>query len=289
MVPMGRLMQPGRPTGAWHRTADPPRHRQFTCQRNRGIGVVNFPVLRIFGHLVIIRRTCGHAAKPGRRSLELMLARAGRSRSRDGRSGPGGDAPEPRCATLIPARNGAAVTGRAMGDWLSGRAPRSHRGGHWFDPSIAHEPACAGRWPPAAFRVGRSIFPGARRPRTPCRPALVGGLRPPSAWAAVSSRGRDAPGPPAIGGGGRGSSAVRRGSRPGAAAPPGGRGRDLAGDVHGDRDLAVPQGLRGDRGWTLRATRNEAQVRRMSWTRVGRTPAVDQRTAAASGCARHPE
>ena len=24
------------------------------------------------------------------------------------------------------------------GDWLSGRAPRSHRGGHWFDPSIAH-------------------------------------------------------------------------------------------------------------------------------------------------------
>jgi hypothetical protein len=27
---------------------------------------------------------------------------------------------------------------RAAGDWLSGRAPRSHRGGHWFDPSIAH-------------------------------------------------------------------------------------------------------------------------------------------------------
>jgi hypothetical protein len=28
--------------------------------------------------------------------------------------------------------------GPATGDWLSGRAPRSHRGGHWFDPSIAH-------------------------------------------------------------------------------------------------------------------------------------------------------
>src|SRR6202042_1665134 len=27
----------------------------------------------------------------------------------------------------------------AAGDWLSGRAPRSHRGGHWFDPSIAHQ------------------------------------------------------------------------------------------------------------------------------------------------------
>ena len=26
-----------------------------------------------------------------------------------------------------------------QGDWLSGRAPRSHRGGHWFDPSIAHQ------------------------------------------------------------------------------------------------------------------------------------------------------
>ena len=32
--------------------------------------------------------------------------------------------------------------GPAAGDWLSGRAPRSHRGGHWFDPSIAH-PALA--------------------------------------------------------------------------------------------------------------------------------------------------
>jgi len=29
--------------------------------------------------------------------------------------------------------------GPAAGDWLSGRAPRSHRGGHWFDPSIAHQ------------------------------------------------------------------------------------------------------------------------------------------------------
>src|SRR5690348_11008932 len=69
-----------------------------------------------------------------------------------------------------------------MGDWLSGRAPRSHRGGHWFDPSIAHEPAYAGRWPLATFRVGRSVFPGARAPGTPtARVALVGGFRLPSA------------------------------------------------------------------------------------------------------------
>ena len=33
----------------------------------------------------------------------------------------------------------AGSAGPAAGDWLSGRAPRSHRGGHWFDPSIAHQ------------------------------------------------------------------------------------------------------------------------------------------------------
>jgi hypothetical protein len=37
--------------------------------------------------------------------------------------------------TLLRRPDDAADTG----DWLSGRAPRSHRGGHWFDPSIAHQ------------------------------------------------------------------------------------------------------------------------------------------------------
>src|ERR1700685_1953129 len=42
------------------------------------------------------------------------------------------------CATLrAPLRQ--AVPAARAGDWLSGRAPRSHRGGHWFDPSIAHQ------------------------------------------------------------------------------------------------------------------------------------------------------
>src|SRR5580704_19234435 len=52
-----------------------------------------------------------------------------------------------RCATLWERRDEAcrgtwipaASSGPATGDWLSGRAPRSHRGGHWFDPSIAHQ------------------------------------------------------------------------------------------------------------------------------------------------------
>src|SRR5579862_7707341 len=41
--------------------------------------------------------------------------------------------------TRLPAGFGPSGQRRsAAGDWLSGRAPRSHRGGHWFDPSIAH-------------------------------------------------------------------------------------------------------------------------------------------------------
>src|SRR5665647_2527613 len=35
------------------------------------------------------------------------------------------------------------------GDWLSGRAPRSHRGGRWFESSIAHQP-----WSRAITRTG---------------------------------------------------------------------------------------------------------------------------------------
>ena len=45
------------------------------------------------------------------------------------------------------------------GDWLSGRAPRSHRGGHWFDPSIAHpgqRPDRIGKARPAAVLQHRS-------------------------------------------------------------------------------------------------------------------------------------
>ena len=44
--------------------------------------------------------------------------------------------PERSCASL--GACGASVP-PIPGDWLSGRAPRSHRGGHWFDPSIAHQ------------------------------------------------------------------------------------------------------------------------------------------------------
>ena len=74
------------------------------------------------------------------------------SEARGAGAGPGNRAPAgapwPRgYASLCwpasdPAVRSRAVWGR-QGDWLSGRAPRSHRGGHWFDPSIAHQPRCA--------------------------------------------------------------------------------------------------------------------------------------------------
>jgi hypothetical protein len=67
-------------------------------------------------------------ASPGRK-----LARDGRNRPRPRRRLPASRGCA-RLRTLLRRSCYAAVTG----DWLSGRAPRSHRGGHWFDPSIAH-------------------------------------------------------------------------------------------------------------------------------------------------------
>src|SRR5215471_4412960 len=61
---------------------------------------------------------------------------------------------------------GAMMLPRYPGDWLSGRAPRSHRGGHWFDPSIAHGPATAARRSLIGFAEGRDTFRGPS-PRTP--------------------------------------------------------------------------------------------------------------------------
>src|SRR5487761_279055 len=91
------------------------------------------------------------------------------------------------CATLWSA--GDALTGPRTGDWLSGRAPRSHRGGHWFDPSIAHRV-----WRGAKSRRGEqvgalivgwvsdqggdrrtNILGGQRRPARGC-PAVPGGI-----------------------------------------------------------------------------------------------------------------
>jgi hypothetical protein len=79
-------------------------------------------------------------------------------------------------ATRLPrGRRPRKQSGPAMGDWLSGRAPRSHRGGHWFDPSIAHRCKSRSQAPRIALilrcgwelspyweEFGRSCFPPGR-------------------------------------------------------------------------------------------------------------------------------
>ena len=75
------------------------------------------------------------------------------------------------CANLRSPRGGL-VPAAGAGDWLSGRAPRSHRGGHWFDPSIAHSCKSRSEAPRTALilrkdgsfcRIGRNL--GDRVPR----------------------------------------------------------------------------------------------------------------------------
>lgn len=89
--------------------------------------------------------------------------------------------------TVLTALSAMRYSVEAAGDWLSGRAPRSHRGGHWFDPSIAHP----GQRPVPILGTGRSAVHttlkysnGASCPATDrsCRPAaLRAGRTPPSA------------------------------------------------------------------------------------------------------------
>jgi hypothetical protein len=64
----------------------------------------------------------------------------------------------------VPIASRSATRVGGPGDWLSGRAPRSHRGGHWFDPSIAHQyrvvwtlVTVTSSTPPTA-----ALFPGCR-------------------------------------------------------------------------------------------------------------------------------
>jgi hypothetical protein len=76
----------------------------------------------------------------------------------------------------------------ARGDWLSGRALRSHRRGHWFEPSIAHRTrrarSAAGRLPGPSSRPGpvrtRTAALGAPWGSAPARPRRSPGRGPPA-------------------------------------------------------------------------------------------------------------
>jgi hypothetical protein len=108
----------------------------------------------------------GPPSRPCRGDRRSGLVRCGRI----ARSWPSRRRHAPRgCASLcwpasVPATRSRAVWGR-QGDWRSGSAPRSHRGGRWFEPSIAHQLR--------SWRKGRSeAFPD-----RPIRP--VDGVFPP--------------------------------------------------------------------------------------------------------------
>ena len=90
---------------------------------------------------------------PGSRPGGNCCASACRPHPKPGRAGTHRGWPPAirRCATLgtLLRRPDDAAD---PGDWLSGRAPRSHRGGHWFDPSIAHHSD------PGVLMIGRDLI-----------------------------------------------------------------------------------------------------------------------------------
>jgi hypothetical protein len=74
----------------------------------------------------------------------------------------------------------------AAGDWLSGRALRSHRRGHWFDPSIAH----TARRPVPFWGTGLLDLPPAGRGRVGRAPRAPGPDGQPPAPAVMCCGGR---------------------------------------------------------------------------------------------------
>ena len=84
------------------------------------------------------RALARHSLRCGARAAFAITRRPGRSR-RLPRAGPAARSVRDGGHALVCESPQAPGIRRAgPGDWLSGRAPRSHRGGHWFDPSIAH-------------------------------------------------------------------------------------------------------------------------------------------------------
>jgi hypothetical protein len=83
------------------------------------------------------RKTTGAAERPAH-GPDWTGARGGPDRRRSVRSS-GQRESAHACANLRSPYGEGVPPSKAKGDWLSGRAPRSHRGGHWFDPSIAHQ------------------------------------------------------------------------------------------------------------------------------------------------------
>jgi hypothetical protein len=121
-----------------------------------------------------LRAVCGRPGPAGGRRCRLAARPGCGPRRRAGNRTRAAAPPASGYASLcwpasVPAVRSRAVWGR-QGDWLSGRALRSHRRGRWFEPSIAHQPtgAAGGRFsqpPVIAHLVTLVRSPGrSRRP-----------------------------------------------------------------------------------------------------------------------------
>ena len=67
-------------------------------------------------------------------------------------------------ALLFPAHSRTLFVARSRGDWRSGSALRSHRRGHWFEPSIAHPVVCSASPRVSAASKDRVFAPRAKPP-----------------------------------------------------------------------------------------------------------------------------
>ena len=113
-------------------------HAETTSLR-ASVPLADSAVVRPDGRWCALARALArHSLRCGARAAFAITRRPGRSR-RLPRAGPAARSVRDGGHALVCESPQAPGIRRAgPGDWLSGRAPRSHRGGHWFDPSIAH-------------------------------------------------------------------------------------------------------------------------------------------------------
>jgi hypothetical protein len=103
----------------------------------------DLPKSQVAGHLPgPLRAVCGRPGPAGGPRRQLAVRPGCGPRRRAGNRTRAVPPPASGYASLcwptsVPAVRSRAVWGR-QGDWLSGRALRSHRRGRWFEPSIAH-------------------------------------------------------------------------------------------------------------------------------------------------------
>ena len=132
------------------RDMDPAVRRRRLLLTALGLVVIVGARHRLRQHLRLARLRGG---RPGTGS-RASAARAGPSRQVRAECEKPGDALESRSAAAVAVRQPPA------GDWRSGSALRSHRRGHWFEPSIAHRVSVSTDVSPNLADWSKSAGPG---------------------------------------------------------------------------------------------------------------------------------